>query len=37
MPILAQFPIFIGLFFVLRDFDDEILPLFPDSTSSGWA
>jgi YidC/Oxa1 family membrane protein insertase len=25
LPILAQFPIFIGLFFVLRDFDDEIL------------
>jgi YidC/Oxa1 family membrane protein insertase len=25
LPILAQFPVFIGLFFVLRDFDDEIL------------
>ena len=25
LPILAQFPIFIGLFFVLRDFDTEIL------------
>jgi YidC/Oxa1 family membrane protein insertase len=25
LPILAQFPIFIGLFFVLRDFDSEIL------------
>ena len=23
LPILAQFPIFIGLFFVLRDFEDE--------------
>jgi YidC/Oxa1 family membrane protein insertase len=29
LPILAQFPIFIGLFFVLRDFEDEILPKFP--------
>ena len=29
LPILAQIPIFIGLFFVLRDFEDEILPLFP--------
>jgi YidC/Oxa1 family membrane protein insertase len=25
LPILAQIPIFLGLFFVLRDFDDEIL------------
>jgi len=32
LPILAQFPIFIGLFFVLRDFDDEILPKFPESS-----
>jgi len=31
LPILAQFPIFIGLFFVLRDFDKEILPRFPDA------
>ena len=30
LPILAQFPIFIGLFFVLRDFEDEILPMYPD-------
>ena len=29
LPILAQIPVFIGLFFVLRDFDDEILPRFP--------
>jgi len=29
LPILAQIPIFIGLFFVLRDFEDEILPQFP--------
>jgi YidC/Oxa1 family membrane protein insertase len=33
LPILAQFPIFIGLFFVLRDFDDEILPQFPASST----
>jgi YidC/Oxa1 family membrane protein insertase len=32
LPILAQFPIFIGLFFVLRDFDEEILPRFPESS-----
>lgn len=31
LPILAQFPVFIGLFFVLRDFDKEILPRFPDA------
>jgi YidC/Oxa1 family membrane protein insertase len=31
LPILAQFPVFIGLFFVLRDFENEILPKFPDS------
>jgi len=31
LPILAQIPIFIGLFFVLRDFDEEILPRFPGS------
>jgi YidC/Oxa1 family membrane protein insertase len=32
LPILAQFPIFIGLFFVLRDFENEILPTFPESS-----
>jgi YidC/Oxa1 family membrane protein insertase len=32
LPILAQFPIFIGLFFVLRDFEKEILPLYPESS-----
>ncbi len=32
LPILAQFPIFIGLFFVLRDFEKEVLPQFPSST-----
>jgi YidC/Oxa1 family membrane protein insertase len=31
LPILAQFPVFIGLFFVLRDFEKEILPKFPDA------
>ncbi len=35
LPILAQFPVFIGLFFVLRDFDEEILPRFPDA-DLGW-
>jgi len=34
LPILAQFPIFIGLFFVLRDFENEILPMFPDADLS---
>ncbi len=29
LPIIAQIPIFIGLFFVLRDFENEILPKFP--------
>ena len=38
LPILAQFPVFIGLFFVLRDFEEEILPQHRASaTSSGWA
>jgi YidC/Oxa1 family membrane protein insertase len=31
LPIIAQIPIFIGLFFVLRDFEEEILPQFPDA------
>jgi YidC/Oxa1 family membrane protein insertase len=31
LPIIAQIPIFIGLFFVLRDFEEEILPLYPSS------
>ena len=29
LPIVAQIPIFIGLFFVLRDFEDEIFPAYP--------
>jgi YidC/Oxa1 family membrane protein insertase len=32
LPIVFQIPIFIALFFVLRDFDDEIFPRFPEST-----
>jgi YidC/Oxa1 family membrane protein insertase len=35
LPILAQIPIFLALFFVLRDFDDEVLPRFPES-DLGW-
>jgi YidC/Oxa1 family membrane protein insertase len=35
LPIVAQIPVFIALFFVLRDFDDEILPRFPES-DLGW-
>jgi len=32
LPIVFQIPIFIALFFVLRDFKDEIYPLFPASS-----
>jgi YidC/Oxa1 family membrane protein insertase len=32
LPILVQIPIFIALFFVLRDFDDKIFPQYPDSS-----
>jgi YidC/Oxa1 family membrane protein insertase len=32
LPVVAQIPVFLGLFFVLRDFDDEIRPQFPAST-----
>jgi YidC/Oxa1 family membrane protein insertase len=35
LPILAQIPIFFALFFVLRDFDEEVLPEYPDS-DVGW-
>jgi YidC/Oxa1 family membrane protein insertase len=31
LPILLQIPIFISLFFVLRDFEDEVLPDYPSS------
>jgi YidC/Oxa1 family membrane protein insertase len=32
LPIVFQIPIFIALFFVLRDFDEEIYPKFPASS-----
>jgi YidC/Oxa1 family membrane protein insertase len=32
LPIVAQIPIFIALFFVLRDFEDEIFPEYPGSS-----
>jgi YidC/Oxa1 family membrane protein insertase len=32
LPILPQIPIFFALYFVLRDFDDEIYPKYPAST-----
>ena len=35
LPILAQIPVFIALFFVLKDFEKEILPNYPES-SLGW-
>ena len=35
LPILLQIPVFIALFFVLRDFDDEVFPSYPDS-DLGW-
>jgi YidC/Oxa1 family membrane protein insertase len=31
LPILLQIPIFISLFFVLRDFEDEVFPKYPGS------
>ena len=33
LPIVFQIPIFISLFFVLRDFENEIFPNFPSSTA----
>jgi YidC/Oxa1 family membrane protein insertase len=35
LPLLFQFPIFIALYFVLRDFDTEVFPKYPDS-DLGW-
>ena len=35
LPIIPQIPIFFALYFVLRDFDDEIYPLYPES-DLGW-
>ena len=32
LPIVFQIPIFISLFFVLRDFEKEIFPQYPDSS-----
>ncbi len=32
LPIVFQIPIFIALFFVLRDFEEEIFPNFPESS-----
>jgi YidC/Oxa1 family membrane protein insertase len=32
LPIVFQIPIFISLFFVLRDFEKEIFPMYPEST-----
>jgi YidC/Oxa1 family membrane protein insertase len=35
LPILAQIPVFIALFFVLKDFETNVLPDYPDS-HLGW-
>ena len=35
LPIIPQIPIFFALYFVLRDFDDEIYVLYPES-DLGW-
>ena len=35
LPLLAQFPVFISLYFVLRGFENDVLPRFPAS-SLGW-
>ena len=32
LPIVFQIPIFISLFFVLKDFEDEIFPQYPESS-----
>src|SRR5262245_11115136 len=32
LPIIAQIPIFISLFYVLRDFENEVFPQFPESS-----
>jgi YidC/Oxa1 family membrane protein insertase len=36
LPLVAQIPVFIGLFFVLRDFEEEILPEYPDKGGLEW-
>ena len=35
LPIVAQIPVFFALYFVLRDFDEEIYPQYP-GTDLGW-
>ncbi|MGH3010829.1 MAG: YidC/Oxa1 family membrane protein insertase [Gaiellaceae bacterium] len=35
LPLVLQIPIFFALFFVLRDFDEEVFPRYPDS-ELGW-
>jgi YidC/Oxa1 family membrane protein insertase len=35
LPIVLQLPIFFALFFVLRDFEDEVFPNYPES-DLGW-
>jgi YidC/Oxa1 family membrane protein insertase len=35
LPVIPQIPIFFALYFVLRDFDDEIFPKYPKS-DLGW-
>ena len=34
LPILLQLPVFLALFFVLRDFDEEVLPDYPNADLS---
>jgi YidC/Oxa1 family membrane protein insertase len=36
LPIAAQIPVFISLFFVLRDFDETVLPHISDPGPLGW-
>jgi YidC/Oxa1 family membrane protein insertase len=36
LPLLAQIPVFIGLFFVLRDFEKEVLPDYPGKGGLEW-
>jgi YidC/Oxa1 family membrane protein insertase len=37
LPILAQIPVFIALFFVLNDFEEDVLPDYPESVDDlGW-
>jgi YidC/Oxa1 family membrane protein insertase len=36
LPLIAQIPVFIGLFFVLRDFETEVLPKYPEKGGVEW-